>query len=69
MYNRFGLCTSRFLHKDCPRAERIKIFAMVIDQGIQMKRKKLTKAFMMISNWKKNLWFPWFAKICRRSKG
>ena len=66
MYNRFG-----FVRQDSyiKTVLALKIFAMVIDQSIQMKRKELTKAFMMISNWKKNIWFPWFAKIFRRSKG
>ena len=28
--------------------------------GIQMKRKQLTKTFIMISYWKKTIWSPWF---------
>ena len=34
-----------------------------------MKLKGLTKTFIMISNWKKNPWFPWFAQISQRFKG
>ena len=52
-----------------PRAVRIKIFLMFVDPGIQMNQKELTKAFMMISNWKKNLWPPRFSLKNLRIRG
>ena len=48
-----------------PQTGRIKIFIMAVHHpsdiiGIQMKYKELIKTFIMISNWKKNLWSPGF---------
>ena len=54
-----------------PRNARVKIFIMAVDHniGIQMKRKVLTKTFMMISNWKSHLFPMVYTKLFQRFNG
>ena len=56
--------------EDGPRTERIKniMRPWTHDIGIQLKRKELTKIFMMISNWR-NFGFHGHTQIFPRCKG
>ena len=63
--------TYKDTYKDSPRTERVKIFMIAVDPsiGIQMKRKELTKTFMIISNRKNPLVPMVYTKRTQRCKG
>ena len=67
------VCRRQFrTYKDGSRTERIKIFTMAVDpyhRYIQMKRNKLTRTFMIISNSKNPLVSMVYTKLFRCCKG